>query len=88
MQLMPGTAEYLGVSNPFDPVQNIDGGVRYLQNLLTRFNGNIDLALAAYNWGPARIESGGITDLNDPVQFAKLPAETRRYIERIRQYLE
>jgi len=87
MQLMPGTAESLGVSDPFDPVQNIDGGVRYLQNLLTRFGGNIDLALAAYNWGPARIESNGITNLNDPEQFAKLPAETRNYIQRIRQYL-
>jgi soluble lytic murein transglycosylase-like protein len=87
MQLMPNTAQSLGISDPFDPIQNIDGGVRYLKSLLTRFNGNIDLALAAYNWGPGRIESNGITDLTDPVQFEKLPAETRNYIQRIRQYL-
>lgn len=85
MQLMPATAQSLGVTNPFDPAQNIDGGVRYLQSLLNRFNGNLELALAAYNWGPANIESRGITDLNDPAQFAMLPAETRDYIKKIRQ---
>lgn len=87
MQLMPTTAKSLGVTNPFDPVQNIDGGVRYLQSLLKRFNGNLDLALAAYNWGPANIESRGITDLSDPVQFAKLPAETQNYVKKIRELL-
>lgn len=86
MQLMPATAQGLGVKDSFNALQNIDGGVRYLQAQLLAFDGDVKKALAAYNWGPGNLSKYGITDLDSTAQYAQLPAETQNYIRRVLEY--
>lgn len=74
MQLMPATARELGVNDPFDVDQNIDGGARYLRKMMDRFGGDIKLALAAYNAGP-----GTVQRYNGNVPYQ----ETQTYIQRV-----
>lgn len=84
MQLMDGTAAGLGVSNSFDPGQNIDGGTKYLSLQLQRFGGEVKMALAAYNAGPGRVSRLGVSNDAELMNALKLlPAETQAYIAKV-----
>lgn len=74
MQLIPATAQRFGVANPFDPKQNIEGGVNYLKHLLDLFGGDLNLSLAAYNAGEHTVQ-----------RFGGIPAipETQNYVRRV-----
>ena len=74
MQLMPGTARMLGVDDPFDPVQNLEGGIKYLSQLSDKYQGDLVKTLAAYNAGPGRVDSyGGVPPF----------AETQKYVKNV-----
>ena len=79
MQIMPALAQALGVTDPFDPRQNVMAGARYLRQLLDSHRGNVKLALASYNAGPGNV-----------ARYKGVPPfkETRDYVKKITDYLE
>lgn len=82
MQLMPGTAGDMGVTDSYDARQNIEGGTKYLKKQMDRF-GDLRLALAAYNCGPNRVARYGITDVNDENQYNRISDRVQNYVDRV-----
>ncbi|QHW30412.1 lytic transglycosylase domain-containing protein [Paenibacillus rhizovicinus] len=84
MQLMDGTARSLGVTDSFDPQQNIEGGTKFLAYLMNKYGGNEQAALAAYNAGPGRVDRAGIQSNSDfQALMSRLPEETQRYVSKV-----
>lgn len=83
MQLMPGTATELGVSDAYNIEQNVEGGTKYLKGLLDMYGNSKELALAAYNAGPGTLIYRGVKDSSD---ISKLPYETRDYVQKVMKY--
>lgn len=79
MQLMPHTAKMLGITNIFEPEENIEGGIRYFKGLLDEFNQNLPLSLAAYNAGPEVVKK---TNAIPPID------ETKNYVEKVLRYYQ
>lgn len=83
MQLMPGTAQELGVTDAYNIEQNVDGGTKYLKELLDMYGNSKELALAAYNAGSGTLQSRGVKATGD---ISRLPYETRDYVQKVMKY--
>ncbi|MBY7025797.1 MULTISPECIES: lytic transglycosylase domain-containing protein [Clostridium] len=83
MQLMPENCKEDGVSDPFNIEQNINGGVKQLKGYIDRYNGNVEMALMAYNAGPGTMQKRGVTSVE---HLYKMPKETQNYIPKVMGY--
>ena len=83
MQLMPENCKTYGVTNPFNIEQNIDGGTRHIKEYLDKYNGDVEMALMAYNGGPTRMARRGVKSIND---IYKMPKETQNYVPKVMKY--
>ena len=80
MQLMPENCKALGVEDPFNIEQNIEGGVKHIKEYIDRYNGDVEMALMAYNGGPTRMMNRGVKSMAD---IYKMPKETQNYVPKI-----
>ena len=83
MQIMPANFKHLGVVDPFDIYQNVDGGTKLLKEYLDKYNGNVEMALMAYNGGPTRMKNRGVTSVE---HIYKMPRETQNYVKKVMKY--
>ncbi|MCR8746681.1 lytic transglycosylase domain-containing protein [Romboutsia lituseburensis] len=83
MQLMPENCRDLGVKDPLNIEENIDGGTRHIKEYLDKYNWNVEMALMAYNGGPTRMAKRGVKSIND---VYKMPKETQNYVPKVMEY--
>lgn len=83
MQLMPENVKHYGISDPFNIEQNIDAGTRHIKDYLDKYNGNVEMALMAYNGGPTRMARRGVKSIED---IYKMPKETQNYVPKVMKY--
>lgn len=83
MQLMPENCKDFGVTDPFNIEQNIEGGTREIKSYLNKYNGNVEMALMAYNGGPTRMARRGVKSIDD---IYKMPKETQNYVPKVMKY--
>lgn len=90
MQLMPATARELGVKNPFNPIDNINGGVRYIKQMLDMFGGNVELALAAYNAGASNVKKAGnkVPNIKETKNYVKtITNNTSKFLDDVTDFI-
>lgn len=85
MQIMPGNYSHLGISDPYDVDQNVNGGTKLLREYLDKYNGDIQMALMAYNGGPGTMQRRGVTSSDD---LYKMPEETQNYVPKVMGYYQ
>lgn len=85
MQIMPSNFGYLGITNAYDIDQNINGGTKLLKEYLNKYNGNIQMALMAYNGGPGTMQRRGVSSVSD---LYKMPLETQNYVPKVMGYYQ
>lgn len=83
MQIMPENYESLGISDPFNIEENIEGGVKLIKEYLDRYDGDVEMALMAYNGGPTRMTNRGVSSIDD---IYKMPKETQNYVPKVMDY--